>query len=203
MKTIRSFLAIDLCLQTARALGDFQRTLAERCREAGARVSWVPPQNLHVTIAFLGQVTEPMVSSLSSVLAPAAAAIPSFDMACAGLGAFPDPGHPRVIWAGVSSPGGELEFLHSRVVGILGETGFNLDGKPFRSHVTIGRVRALGDGGLDACLAGEAPDGFGETRVADLACYRSDLDPKGADYQLLWRTPLTGRATTPERQPKE
>jgi len=203
MKTIRGFLALDLNLQTARNLADHQRTIAERCRLAGARVSWVPPQNLHVTVAFLGQITEPLVSALPSVLAPVAAGTPPFDMACAGLGVFPDEGNPRVIWAGVSSPGGELEQLYSRIVGALGETGFNLDGKPFRSHVTIGRVRAVGDGGLADCLAVDAPEGFGETLVAELACYRSDLDPKGADYQLLWRLPLHGRGTAPERTTKE
>jgi 2'-5' RNA ligase len=203
MKTIRSFLAVDLCLQAARNLADHQRAVAERCRLAGVRVSWVPPQNLHVTIAFLGQVTEPMVSALSSVLAPTAAGIAPFDMTCGGLGVFPDAEHPRVIWAGVSSPGGELAVLHARVAGALGETGFNLDGKPFRSHVTIGRVREVGDGNLADCLAGEVPDGFGETRVGELACYRSDLDPKGADYHVLWRLPLHGRATAPGRETKE
>ncbi len=204
MKTIRSFLAVDLNLQTARNVADFQRALAERCREAGARVSWVPPQNLHVTIAFLGQVTESMVDALSSVLAPVAA-VPPFDVNCSGVGAFPDEHRPRVIWVGVETPGGELEDLHSRVAGILGATGFNLDDKPFRSHVTIGRVREAGEDGLAACLLAGAPaeGGFGRTRVGDLACYRSDLDPRGADYHLLWRLPLHGRAAAPERQPKE
>jgi 2'-5' RNA ligase len=203
MKTIRCFLAIDLNLATARALADFQRGLAERCRLAGARVSWVAPQNLHVTVAFLGQITEPMSTSLASVLEPAAAASAPFDMPCAGLGAFPEDGPPRVIWVGVADGGGQLEALHGHVLRILGETGFGLEGRPLKSHVTIGRIREDGAAAVRACLAEEAPGPFGETRVADLACYRSDLHPKGADYHLLWRLPLTGRTSATGRQPKE
>jgi len=203
MKTIRSFLALDLSLATARALADLQRTLADRLSGTRTRVRWVAPQNLHVTIAFLGQVTEPMTASLSNLLAPAAAAVAPFDMTCGGLGAFPDERHPRVLWAGVTSPAEELEGLHRRVTEILGETGFDMKDELFRSHVTIGRVREVEDGGLAPCFDEDLSGDFGRTRVKDLACYRSDLDPRGADYHLLWRLPLTGRSAAAEPQAKE
>lgn len=195
MKTIRSFLAVNLSLETARAIAEDQKTLKTSCEAAGADVKWVPPQNMHVTIRFLGQVTEPMIAALQDNLEAAAKAIPPFSMDAAGLGAFPDAEKPKVLWVGVSSPDGNLQRLYEKVSEILEETGFKTGDKPFRSHVTIGRVKTS-PATVAPCLEDASDREYGRTEVRDLVCYRSDLTHRGGDYHLLWKLPLKGRATT-------
>ena len=192
MKTIRSFIAINLSLETARAIGAEQRRLAEACDAAGARVRWVPPQNMHVTMRFLGDITEPMVAALKDALEAVARRTAPFEMRCGGLGAFPDLSRPRVLWIGVDSPGDEITGLHRRVAEVLEETGFRTDDRPFHPHVTVGRVKTP-EVDLAGLAAETEPRDPGTTRVADLVCYRSDLRPEGAGYRVMWRLPLKGR----------
>jgi len=193
MKTIRSFLAVNLELDTVRAIAEQQRVLRERCDEAGAKVRWIPPPNMHVTIRFLGQVTEPMVQSLKDALETVTRRHGPFDALARGLGAFPDAARAKVLWVGVEADG-YLERLYDDVSSCLDETGFRAEKRPFRSHLTIGRVKQAGSGdALAECLAAGAEQEFGGSTIRDLICYRSDLQPHGADYRVMWRLPLTGR----------
>jgi 2'-5' RNA ligase len=195
MKTIRAFLAVNLDLAAVRAVADEQRQLKKACDEASIRVRWVPPPNMHVTIRFLGQVTEPMIGAVKDVIEPAARKVAPFEVISAGLGAFPDPEHARVVWAGVRCESGELERLYQTVSNLLEETGFAAEKRPFRSHVTIGRIKSGGSDGLASCLEQAADKEFGPSTIRDLICYRSDLQPTGADYHALWRLPLLGRGS--------
>ena len=193
MKTIRSFLAVNLELETVRAIAERQRQLRERCDEAGAKIRWVPPANMHVTIRFLGQVTEPMVRALKDALEPVARRHGPFEAQALGLGAFPDPAKAKVVWVGVESEG-RLERLYEDVSSCLDETGFRAEKRPFRSHLTIGRVKHPGaDGAIAACFEDADELRFGGSTIRDLLCYRSDLHPQGADYSVMWRLPLSGR----------
>jgi 2'-5' RNA ligase len=193
MKTIRAFLAINLDLAIVRSIAEEQRALKERCEEAGLRVRWVPPPNMHVTIRFLGQVTEPMISAVKDALEPMTRAFAQFEVQSIGLGAFPDTERARIVWSGVRCPSGELERLYTRVSELLEQTGFPAEKRPFKSHVTIGRIKDRSTTGLAACLEPAADEDHGASTVRDLICYRSDLQPTGADYHALWRLPLLGR----------
>lgn len=193
MKTIRAFLAINLDLAAVRAVAEEQHRLKERCDAAGIRVRWVPPPNMHITIRFLGQVTEPMISAIKDVLEPATRSIAPFEIQSVGLGAFPDLERARVVWAGGRCESGEVERLYTRVSQLLEDTGFPAEKRPFASHVTIGRIKSGRSDGLATCLAEDADSEFGTSTIRDLICYRSDLQPTGADYHSLWRLPLLGR----------
>lgn len=192
MKTIRSFLAVNISVETARLIADDQKILRDRCREAGLEVRWVPPQNMHITLRFLGEITEPMIKALQDNLEDATRSIAPFEMVASGLGVFPDTGEPRVLWAGVTSRDDQLEHLYREVSKILEDTGFRNDDKPFKSHVTLGRVKSA-PAGVAGCLEEMDVKEYGTTVVRDLVCYRSDLTHQGADYHLLWKLPLKGR----------
>ncbi|MFO8073720.1 MAG: RNA 2',3'-cyclic phosphodiesterase [Polyangia bacterium] len=191
MKTIRCFLAVDPSLETARVLSDAQIALRDESERAGLRVRWVPPQNLHVTLRFLGQLTEPMIRSIQDALEPIAERHPPFEMRSSGLGAFPDIERPRVIWLGVETPEDELRGLHDDVAAVLDEIGFESEPRPFHSHLTLGRVKKGSAGGA-AALAEMDPPEAGTSLVRELVCYRSDLHTDGADYRALWRLRLRG-----------
>ena len=197
MRTIRSFIAVNVGVAAVRAIADEEARLRRAASARGLDVRWVAPQNLHVTLAFLGQVTEPMVAAIEDGLEPISRKLAPFELVAKGLGVFPDAARPRVVWVGLVDPSGTLVRLHAAVSEVLGRMGFDLEDKPFRSHVTIGRVKG-GDGELlAACLAEAGEKTYGAFNVRDVACYRSDLRPSGADYQMLWRLPLGSRPRGP------
>jgi RNA 2',3'-cyclic 3'-phosphodiesterase len=198
MRTIRSFIAVNLGINAVRAVADEEARLRRAASARGLDVRWIAPQNLHVTLAFLGQVTEPMVEAIEDGLEPITRKLAPFELVAKGLGVFPDAAQPRVVWVGLEDPGGSLVRLHFAVSEVLGRMGFSLDDTPFRSHVTIGRVKGGDADSLAACLAEAGEKTYGAFNVRDVACYRSDLRPTGADYQMMWRLGLGVRPRGPK-----
>jgi 2'-5' RNA ligase len=164
-------------------------TATERLRPHAADVTWVTPANLHVTLKFLGQVAESRVAVLTDALRAAVAGQRAFDVAVRGLGAFPSPTRPRVLWAGLEDATGGLTALGERVDACCGGLGFPRETRAFAAHVTLGRVReprrqpALGE-----ALA--RPADFGRLRVECVSLMRSELSPRGARYSELAAAPL-------------
>jgi len=192
MKIIRSFCAINLDIKTARAIAAEQVRLREDCKDSGIDVRWIAPQNMHITISFLGNVTEPMIQAIKDSMEFTCRKFPPIELEFSGLGAFPSPAEPQVIWVGVKEKTGALLRFHADIIKVLKSTGFKLDDKPFQPHVTIGRVKSSVPLSEELLTPQEAPV-FGRTTVKELLCYRSDLSPKGADYYMLWKLLLRGR----------
>ena len=205
MKTIRSFLALNIDLHSVRSIDSEQRILRGKCEEAGVTVKWVPPQNMHLTMRFLGEITEPMIQAVKDIVEQVTRSFPPFEMETAGLGVFPDTRNPRVIWAGIHSDDSQLERLYAALSKVLEEKGFKADSRPFKSHVTIGRIKSDDAAAVIGCLEESDNVVFGHSKIRDLVCYRSTLHATGADYQLLWSLPLLGRAPRPssETQPAD
>ena len=165
----------------------------ERLRAEARGVGWVATENLHVTLKFLGAVEPARLERVAEALAGLAAEAAPFDLGLRGVGAFPTPTRPRVIWAGVAPGGPALAGLAARVDDALGALAFAREGRPFAAHVTLGRVRQpRRDPALTAALAAGVERDFGGFRVERLALMRSDLSPKGARYTALGSWPLGG-----------
>ena len=120
-----------------------------------------------------------------------AARVPAFEVEIRGLGAFPTPGRPRVLWAG--APGSPaFTRLAEEVDQALVALGFPPEGRGFTPHVTLGRVREPGRNvALTEALEAAAARGFGALPVERVALMRSDLSPRGARYTELAATPLS------------
>lgn len=200
MKTIRCFLAVKLDLNMVRGVAEAQKGLREVCRELDLEVAWVPPPNMHITLRFLGQVTEPLAYALKEMLELSVRGIAPFELSSMGIGAFPDAQHPRTIWAGTDAGSGELCDLASNVTARLVEAGFRFEDKPFRPHVTIGRVKKGGGEAFAKCLASLGEQRYGSSVVRNIYCYRSDLQPSGAEYHSLWRLPFGKKWDRPEQE---
>ncbi len=189
MAMIRTFVAIDLPGPVQAALGRFVHVL----REANAPVSWVKPDRIHLTLKFLGDVPEEQVPTLCEALQSVAGGASPFQLQPAGCGAFPSIKQMRVVWVGVR---GELDALRALQAGVeeaLGTLGFQPEGRPFRAHLTVGRVkgsqraRVLQETLLsNQNFIAEAFD------VTDLVLYKSVLRPEGAQYTPLCRAPFPG-----------
>jgi len=111
-----------------------------RNRLKNVQVKWVPFENFHLTLTFLGQTSEEQLKDLRSVLKETACKLNPFTVNFSGLGTFGRPGNPKVLWMG-----GELSDPFGKVKSELDESlrtmGFHLDGKPFRVHLTLGRIK--------------------------------------------------------------
>jgi 2'-5' RNA ligase len=178
---VRLFVAVACDPEAARAVAAWQAEL--RSRLAG--VSWVRPENFHLTLRFLGEVADDRVDAAARAVAAAAARRAPFDLTLRGAGAF-----PRALWVGADSPA--LAGLAAAVEEELRRAGFGAADKPFRPHLTIGRLRQP-QPGLRALAQAKADAAWGSWRVEEAALMRSRLDPRGAVHTPLLRAPL-GRA---------
>jgi 2'-5' RNA ligase len=108
-------------------------------RAAGPDVRWVDESKLHLTLKFLGEQPESLVAPLSAALDQAAGQSRELDLQFGAIGAFPNFRRPRVVWLGVA-PDPKLELLHHDVEVSCEKLGLGVEGRPFRPHVTLGRV---------------------------------------------------------------
>jgi 2'-5' RNA ligase len=152
-------------------------------------------ENLHVTIKFLGNLGEERVQALSAALEDALAALPRFQLAVRGLGAFPSARKATVLWAGVDDKNGRLAALAEAVETVAARLALGeRERRPFRGHVTVGRAKE----GVDArgALSGFAERPFGVAPVDEIHIYESQLgggpDNQGSTYVLRSRARLGG-----------
>jgi len=189
---IRAFVAILLPDDVRSALDEE----IERLQPAGGDVAWVTRDNLHVTLKFLGHVEPARLDHAVSALARVATVVARFELAVVGLGAFPSPTRPRVVWAGLERGADAAAVLARAVDGALVDHGFAREARPFTGHVTLGRVRQPGrDRRLTALLTAGAGHRFGRLTVDRFALMRSELSPRGARYSVIGAWPLSASAS--------
>jgi RNA 2',3'-cyclic 3'-phosphodiesterase len=147
----------------------------------------------HLTLKFLGEVPDEVVNRLRPLVRAAVAPCAPFSVELRGVGAFPDPARPRVVWAGVGSGADELAELAKRVDEAVAIAGIPSETRPFTAHVTILRVRGTRD--LDRArrwLTEGADRAFGRAEVREVVLNSSELRPEGAIHRALDRFPLAG-----------
>jgi 2'-5' RNA ligase len=188
MQTIRTFIAVEVSAATRKRAAD----AIERLRASGAKVSWVKPDNMHLTLKFLGDVPNVQIPEICRAVTQAAAELEPFEMQCHGLGAFPDLRRPRTIWIGVEEGKEGLVQLHAAIDKSLAKLGFAKEGRRFQPHLTIGRVRQGGSAALDLgqLVEQNADFQFAATVVSEALAIASYLDKSGATYEILGRAPL-------------
>jgi 2'-5' RNA ligase len=186
---IRAFVAVPL----AEELRPGVVAIQDRLRRCPARVKWVEAQNLHFTLKFLGDIGPEGVQRVLAASRRAAENVSAFDLELAGVGAFPNPRRPRVVWVGSLAGAEALTELAERVEGHLAALGFARENRPFQAHLTIGRFRDPEQaGGLAEALAAEPEAGLGTMPVRAFELMRSDLRPSGPIYTSLGTIPLSG-----------
>ena len=186
MNVIRAFIAISLSEEIYLGLEQVLRDLKSRL--PGGPVRWVPGRNIHLTIKFLGDVSLTSLDLLLAMLQTEAARHLQFDFSVGGLGAFPNPRRPRVVWVGVEAPP-ELASLHRGVETEMARLGYAPEERPFSPHLTLGRVTRNANPGdlhqLSNVLETYKVGFLGVTRVQAIHLFRSDLQPSGAIYTRL------------------
>ena len=179
---MRLFLAINF----APELRDAIAAAAAPFREAVPAVKWVRPALLHLTVKFLGEQPEEEVEPLRAALDEVAARHRAMELGFEGVGAFPNLRRPRVVWLGVEA-NPRLELLYHDVEIACERLGFELEGKVFRPHVTLGRVKP---GTPPDALRALAPAASGprvaeSTWVETLDLMASELSDRAPRYTVL------------------
>ena len=186
---MRCFVAVDVPSAVRAALVDAQARLRRAAPRADVR--WASPEQLHLTLAFLGEVAPDRVAGVAAALAAVAGRHAPIALRVAGLGCFPGPSRPRVVWAGVVDGVAPLGLLAADVRRALEPLGFVPEARPFRAHATLARVRsARGVRRLVAAVAAAGAPELGAWTAEDVVLYRSHLHPAGARYEALVRPRL-------------
>lgn len=191
---VRTFVAVELSRELRNSLSHLQDGLKSQVPDRSVR--WVRPAGIHLTLKFLGDVPSSRVASIAQAVEVACGGFSSFTFELAGLGCFPNPRRPRVMWVGVQEPTGVLARLHKAVENELAGLNFKPEGRPFRPHLTLGRVQRKVSRDdrqrLGELIAGSDVGTLGSMEVSSVNLMRSDLRPGGAVYTALARAFLGG-----------
>lgn len=195
-RTVRVFVALDLPAEVKDTLAD---TMEQLQATLPAGIRWVDPAGIHLTLKFLGNIDAGLVADLLGAMGRGSSEFDrtSFELRLAGLGVFPNQRQPRVLWAGVAGDTDALGRLQGLVEDALADLGFSREGRPFRPHLTIGRVRDRVDE-ADLRRIGKVVSNFplagaASWPAAELYLIRSTLTPAGSIYDSIGSAPL-GRA---------
>jgi 2'-5' RNA ligase len=180
-EAIRGFIAFDIeSHEVLKKLADAQGLLLK----TGADLKPVEPQNIHVTVRFLGNISSEAVEKIFEEMKKVQ--FVAFDIRIQGVGAFPNVKYPRVVWAGIKEGADQLRSIFSQLEPRLHGLGFAPDARGFSPHLTIARVRSgRGKVQLAQCITENANFEFGVIKGQCLKLKRSNLTPKGPVYSTL------------------
>lgn len=192
MSRLRAFIALEI---PAKVQNEIHEATSRIRSEIGALVRWVPAENLHLTLKFLGDISSTHVEFLTQMLRAEANSHRCFDMHFTGLGSFPNPKRPRVIYIGIQAPV-ELNALQHAVESGAGKLGYRSEDRGFSPHLTLGRVKhasqmaASDQQKIRHVLEQTQIDALGTARVDYIHLYKSDLKPTGSVYTKIFSAPL-------------
>ena len=156
----------------------------------GVPVSWSRPENIHLTLKFLGDVPQKRVEQLSQAASRAVTGLGRFRIRLEQTGAFPKHGPPRVLWIGISDLNGTLDELFVRLEEECAKEGFKKESRPYRPHLTVARLRKPHGARTVADAHQELEFGPTEFEVSELLVMRSELGPHGSKYSVITRHAL-------------
>jgi 2'-5' RNA ligase len=183
MARLRTFIAVDLGHDIRARCVAMQETLARN----GTEVKWVEPDNLHVTLLFLGEVSEREVAQVCQAVSDCCAKLKPFPVSVETVGCFPNPRRPRVVYAGICTGAAELVALHDALEMPLLDLGcYRREERKYTPHITLGRVKGeRSSDGLAAALLKQVNWQAGEIEVHEVLVLSSQLRPQGPVYAVL------------------
>ena len=184
---MRTFIAIEV----PEAIKEGMAAVQARLKGAGVDASWSRSEGIHLTLKFLGEMSEERVPEVMQALTRALGETERFRLSGEGVGTFPNPASARVVWLGVKGDADKLVALQAAVEQAMIGLGGEPDARPFTPHLTLGRVRRVRSRdlwlkGLEEVKNFKLP-GFDVTAISLIS---SELRPTGAVYRELGRVAL-------------
>ena len=193
VKRVRSFIAIPVPSAVIQVLDDAVKSLDS---SIGENVRWVRTEGIHLTLKFMGDIEGGMVDRVLDAMPAVVSQFSPFELAISGLGVFPNPRRPRVLWSGVR---GELETLAALQLAIddaLGKLGLRKEQRAFSPHLTLGRVRRdVAEGQLrriGQVMEGGELSGAPSWTADSVNLMRTELDPAGSRHYLVGSASIGG-----------
>lgn len=185
---IRTFIAIELPEKIIYTI----RKVQEEIKSYGLKIRWVRPENIHLTLKFLGDIQEADTEKVARAISESVTDYSAISLAVKGIGVFPGIKKPRVLWLGISKQLDLLTALQQTLDEKLEAMGFPKEKRPFKGHLTLGRIKSKIDPKTLHDVLKKFIQFESEPFVADkIILYKSDLKPKGAVYTKLIETYLT------------
>ncbi|GIW79811.1 MAG: RNA 2',3'-cyclic phosphodiesterase [Gemmatales bacterium] len=187
MSRIRTFIAVDPDKAIRNRLVSLQESLAA----VDSDIKWVEPENLHVTLLFLGEVEDRQLSEVCRIVQACADRHEAFLMTVENVGAFPNLHRPRVVWAGIGEGKQELCALHDELEIPMQDLGYRREERRYTPHITLGRIRNKGPAsGLAQALNKKTGWKAGETQIREIHVMSSELTPQGPVYTVMSKAKL-------------
>jgi 2'-5' RNA ligase len=188
MARLRTFIGVDV----GKAVRDRSVALQESLSREGLDLKWVAPANIHLTLLFLGEVNDRDIPDLCKAVSTTCSTLPGFTMSIEGIGCFPNPNRPRIVWAGVTEGSEELILLHDALEPPLLALGcYRREERQYTPHLTLGRVEGNRDHRhLARALERHADWHGGDARIGEVRVYSSELTRDGPIYAVLSRAAL-------------
>lgn len=183
---VRIFIAIDIPNSIKAEIAKLQKEL----RSSHTSISWTRPQNLHLTLKFLGEISENSLAQVERAVEEAASVFQIFSLNLDGVGVFPQFRKPRVLWIGLGGEINTLITLAERIEDSLLQCGFAPEKHPFQPHLTIGRFRYPHHS--QSIIARAHEYGFPALpfEVAEIVIMRSRLHSSGAEHTPIYKIKL-------------
>jgi 2'-5' RNA ligase len=190
MSLLRAFIAVEIPIAIRQAVCE---AIYDLQKGIGSLVRWVPIDNMHLTLKFLGDISPSNVDMLTQMIRSEVDLYNCFEIQFHGLGSFPSLKRPRVIYIGIQAPA-SLIALHRGIESASRRLGYESEERGFSPHLTIGRVKqnvtATEQQKIRRALEGAKIDSLGTARVDSVHLFKSDLKPTGSIYTRLDSAPL-------------
>jgi RNA 2',3'-cyclic 3'-phosphodiesterase len=188
---MRLFVAIELPETVKQAIVAIQKRIAPAAGGGAATMRWTRPEQMHLTLAFIGNVDQPRSTAVVHALSPPIDAAP-FAIALEGLGVFPARGAPRILWLGVTDGARDLIRVQRHVAGRLATAGVTLEARPYHPHVTLARWKSSPPADAQAIDGVQSAGGPIRAGVDRVTLFESRQSPAGSVYTPVAATRLTG-----------
>ncbi|GAX61268.1 2'-5' RNA ligase [Candidatus Scalindua japonica] len=180
--TIRVFIAIEIDSDIKNKLSEYLSKL----KRTGADVRWVAPENIHLTLKFIGNIDEEVLTNLNQIINDAASGVRPFSISIGNIGAFPGLKNPRVVYVYVQERGNDLRRIHEKLDKGVERLGIRKESGKYVGHITLGRVKSQRKiSKLKNALCSGTDCFFGLEKVTSLSLIQSKLTPRGPIYTRL------------------
>ena len=179
---IRTFIAIEIDKDIKDKLSEF----INKIKKTDADVKWVAPENIHLTLKFIGYIEENVIPDLNKIIKDAIFNLSSFDIDIENVGAFPNLKKPRVVFVCVQDKGDTLLKIYEKLNRGVEKLGIKPDSKKFAGHITLGRIKSQKNlSRLANALNSDTECFFGREKVNHISLMQSNLTPGGPIYERL------------------
>ena len=186
---IRSFLAFELPPEIKEQIRD----VSDELKRSNMNVRWVKPENIHLTIVFLGDVREGDISAIAREIEQICCGFHPFEISLKGLGLFPDRRRPRVLWAGYDGDIERMSDMRDVLYERLKPFEIKEEKRKFKPHLTLGRFRnpRKGTPELDEIIKRYESFSSPAFQANELMFFKSELRPRGPEYTKLESWPMS------------